>query len=308
MTIIDESTRSAALAELERFSEQVRLLPPSDFVPAQTVMVQPGNRTFSTITAALNSITNASATQTYRVCVGAGTYVEQVICKSYVMIVGPSSGTATITYTPPENTTVVPIVTAAAFSAISYMTIIATGSPTSKILYGLSVADANPFYAEYCQINVSDGGSPQADLTGVNVRGESGVFTAVGLDHTYVSVQLTSPLTVIVFGVNVSGRLAVVQIGEGSVTTSTVPGLPVDTGGWAQNGGQIVLTSVEVNSVNAALWIENGGRIEANNCAIISGVVGPGVIVTPALAVADEGIAQAGLPGVDIPPLARSEV
>jgi pectin methylesterase-like acyl-CoA thioesterase len=66
-------------------------------LPSNTAQVWPGGATFSTIQAAINSITNAGPQVQYQVAVGAGTYNEYVTMKDYVYIIGSGIGTTIIT-------------------------------------------------------------------------------------------------------------------------------------------------------------------------------------------------------------------
>jgi len=61
-------------------------------IPENTVQVWPGGASFSSIMAALNSITNASESNQYQVAVGAGTFQENIVMKDYVYVIGSGEG------------------------------------------------------------------------------------------------------------------------------------------------------------------------------------------------------------------------
>ena len=67
---------------------------------SNTVQVDPGGAMFTTIGAALASITDASQEKEYLITVGPGFYNEQVILKPYVYIHGAGIPYTVITYPP----------------------------------------------------------------------------------------------------------------------------------------------------------------------------------------------------------------
>lgn len=66
-------------------------------VPAGQVLVFPGNKVFSTISDALASITDASEQKPYACYIGAGTFNETVLCKSWVFLQGQGFGQSGVT-------------------------------------------------------------------------------------------------------------------------------------------------------------------------------------------------------------------
>jgi hypothetical protein len=71
-------------------------------VAENSVVVQPGGQSFSTITAALGSITDASQQREYVLSIGAGTYSEAVTCKPWVYLSGAGVGQTIITAGSPD--------------------------------------------------------------------------------------------------------------------------------------------------------------------------------------------------------------
>jgi hypothetical protein len=264
MHTIDESPR-----------RYVQYPPLPGTLPSHTAEVQPGFHRFSTITAALESITGASELTPYQVHLGPGTYQEQVVCKPWVRIVGPSSGTATITYTAPVPTEYVPIVTAASFSSIAYVTISATATLNSKILHGVQAEGVDDFEIAVCQIHLSDGAGP-IEIAGISVIGGSGYMT---VNQCQVTVSVASAGTQSAFGLYVLGASAAVFFENGSLITTNTTASPIDIAGFTE-GGQIMLRSSAVTGASMALTNGGSGSISADGCTIV-GTIGTGVVILP---------------------------
>jgi hypothetical protein len=109
----------------------------------QVVVVAKSGGDFTTIQAALNSITDASATKRYLVWVAPGVYNERVTMKQYVDIEGANTTLTCIAYggSPSLNTGTV---IAASNSEIRFLTVENTGGN----IYGVGVynASTNDFY------------------------------------------------------------------------------------------------------------------------------------------------------------------
>ncbi|MBL7733497.1 MAG: hypothetical protein JNM88_20175, partial [Chitinophagaceae bacterium] len=95
-------------------------------LPANTVQVWPGGTSFTTIQAAINSITGASQQEQYQVAVGPGTYNENVVMKDYVYVIG-SGQDVTIITAPPQSSPFNGVVNSASGGGISELTINAPG-------------------------------------------------------------------------------------------------------------------------------------------------------------------------------------
>lgn len=283
MTTIDEpDVLSAALRNLSNSPGRFVPHPPlPEILPAQTAQVQPGGQLFSTITAALNSITDASMDKPYQIHLGPGVYQEQVLCKSWVSIIGPypAPGMATITYSATVPTETVSIVTAASNASIAHLTINATGGIDSKFLYGVSVDGTDGFDISYCQINLTDGIPPGIATFGVYVD-NSKILNMTYIEFSQITVNVTSIGTLAAAGVYVLGKLSGVFINHASLTTTNSTSAPIDNSGWAELGGQISLVSSSVTGVQYALNTDAIGSIIARGCTI-SGPVGPGVTILP---------------------------
>src|SRR5215212_8358381 len=115
---------AAEKRKLHRFAQRMRmrasaLAPPG---PNQVVVTDGmgKQKTYSSITEAMNSITNASESNEYTVAIGSGTYNESVVMKSWVNMTGAGAEQTIINSS-------VPAVKAAPNSAVQLCTIQAIG-------------------------------------------------------------------------------------------------------------------------------------------------------------------------------------
>ena len=95
---------------------------------ANTVTVQPGGKTFSTIKAAMDSITDAKLQKQYVVQIGPGTYNEVVVCKPYVFMTGAGVSVTTITAPASASQMDKGTVKAASNAAIQNVSIVSVGN------------------------------------------------------------------------------------------------------------------------------------------------------------------------------------
>lgn len=86
-TISSQQAASELAAFVKTVQETLATYRPA-IVPAGQVAVYPGNQIFFTISDALASITDASEEKPYACYIGAGTFNETVLCKSWVFLQG----------------------------------------------------------------------------------------------------------------------------------------------------------------------------------------------------------------------------
>lgn len=119
---------------------------------SNTATVWPGQASYSTIQAAIDSIGNASESQPYQITIGPGTYTEQVTLKPWVSLMGAGPDSTTITYagTPQEQGGASSgVVLGASNSAVFALTIYCTGGAEANTYsQALYCAGANPFYCQ----------------------------------------------------------------------------------------------------------------------------------------------------------------
>jgi pectin methylesterase-like acyl-CoA thioesterase len=115
-----------------------------------TVIVWPGQATFTSIQAAINSITDATVDNQYQVFIGQGTYTEQVTLKPYVYLMGAGQTATVITYggTSQENGGATSgVVIGASNSGLQNLTAYCTGGAEENTYsQALFCNAANPFY------------------------------------------------------------------------------------------------------------------------------------------------------------------
>jgi hypothetical protein len=135
-------------------------------LPPNTAQVWPGGATFTTIQAAIDSITGAGPQEQYQVAVGPGTYSENITMKDYIYISGAGADKTVITAAGQQQYR--GTVNTGANSGISHLSIQATGGSWGTIPCALLITGAEKFHASGVTITASDEGN-----MGNNVRGVS---------------------------------------------------------------------------------------------------------------------------------------
>jgi hypothetical protein len=243
---------------------------------ANQVQVQPGGQTFSTISAALASITDASQKKQYVCYIGPGIYPETVACKSWVFLQGDSSDSTFVTAPAVTDFNAKGTVLAASNSAIQNLAVTSTGNGWGCWTNAVSCVGADNFDIENCLLNALDpvGG---ANLVGVAVDYESGASGSV------VYLAYTSVLTSVTAG---SSQPLGLLAAMGSFVQLTECKLVAQGGspGWggASNGGsKLIADDSYVQGDGFSLNIPDyTSTCIANQCQLV-GPVGNGVVVNP---------------------------
>lgn len=244
-------------------------------LPPNTVQVWPGGKTFTSIQAAVNSITDASPKLVYQVAVGPGTYKEKVVMKDYVLIAGAGYDKTTITAL--ATTPATGVVTAAAGSSLGLLTVLATDSASAR----------NP-------VGIMMQGTGNCNIKGVTV--DCGNETTLennprGItngSNFYAGTLVLSSCTVSVFGGDRSIGIAIGLSGATGVSNPVMfasdcniqvnsrnMNIAVRTG----NSAIATLNNSKITGSSFALLNEDGNSyIEANKCKI-AGPVSPGVVI-----------------------------
>ena len=243
---------------------------------AGSVLVEPGGATFTTITAALASIGDASLKKQYVVYVGAGTYNEVVTCKSWVFIQGADTE-STIVSAPGtmvfgNKGTVI----GASNAAIQNLTVESSGIGPKSWAMAVTADNVTNFDVENCQLISSD---PSGDATQVGLA----VDFATGAHSSVVYLAYSS---ILVDEGNGQGQPLGVYAANSTflqVTNSKV----VARGGVAGLGGA---AGFKANLVVDDSYVEGAGYLlkllsssatcTANGCQLV-GPVYPGVVVNP---------------------------
>ncbi len=241
-------------------------------LPANTAQVWPGGATFSTIQAAINSITGASPQEQYQVAVGPGTYNENVVMKDYVYVIG-SGQDVTIITAPSQSSPFNGVVNSASGGGISELTINAPGAGWGNWPIGIKVCGSGKFHVSGVTINSGAGAN------GDNARGitnNTGSYAGnVIVSQSIINVTGDSQTTCVgldLFGM--SGLTALVNL------------TAIQCNGGAQNFGvstagnaSVTLDDSKIIANTWALYNSDGASpITANQCTI-SGPVSNGVVV-----------------------------
>jgi hypothetical protein len=157
---------NAALAakEVPAFAAMVReaiaAVPAAALQQANTVTVSPGGATFSTIQAALDSITDAKLQKQYVVQIGPGTYKEVVTCKPYVYLQGAGIGQTIVTASASAQQYDKGTIKGASNSAVQNMTVISTGTTWGCWAAAIDCNAAVNFDIENCSLEADNGAAP----------------------------------------------------------------------------------------------------------------------------------------------------
>jgi pectin methylesterase-like acyl-CoA thioesterase len=267
---------SVAAEQLRSFvklvKEVVDAAPRNGLELANTVTVQPGGKTFPTITAALNSITDASVKKQYLVQIGPGTYNEVVVCKEWVFIAG--AGVAQTTITAPGSTSQANkgTVRAASHSAVQDVSIVSDAKAVDAWATAVDCSGAVDFDIENC------------DLQGNGVAMTNAVTLSVDFDQTGGGSQVNVAYSAIgAHGPTAfTSALMVYARGFVNVTDSKIVADTAETawGASASHDSTIELYNTTVVGTMSLMLPDETGHITATSCKLI-GPYSPGVVVNP---------------------------
>lgn len=276
------TTRDSA-AKLAEFAAEVRAtiarLRPQRFAAGgapNQVEVQPGGKTFATITEALDSITDASMKKQYVCYIGPGTYAENVTCKSWVFLQGEGPDQTFVNGIAGSDFNNKGTVIGAANSAVQSMSILSKADGWGTFTTAVAVGNAVNFDIENCLLTATDplGGGNIWALTIDYQGGQSG--SVVNIAYTTVLAQVTAGDSQPIALLAAAGSAVLLTesklVSQGGV------------GGWggASNGGSTVtLDSCYVEGVGYSLNIPDyTSTCIANQCQL-NGPVASGVVVNP---------------------------
>jgi hypothetical protein len=266
---------SEHIQTIEAFMEQSNTIMAAA-LPPQTVQVWPGGATFTSIQAAINSITNASPQVQYQVAVGSGTYNEAVTMKDYVYVMGAEQSLTTV-IAPGQQSFATGVFSTCNGGGISDLTIKATPGSWGACPIGVKITSNGQFSIKGVTIVSGD-----SSAVGNNVRG---ITTNTG---AYSAQVLMSQCMVYATGGDSSTCVGIDWI--------TWPGQPpcsirIDLSGIAvtsgaqsfgvstANGATATLNEGKITADTWALYdSDNASLITANQCTI-GGPVSSGVVV-----------------------------
>jgi hypothetical protein len=264
---------------LSRFGEPDQLKAKAAQMSTNTVEVDPGGATFSTIGEALASITDASQEKEYLLTVGPGFYNEQVILKPYVYIHGAGPGLTVITYPPVSGDNIQSrgTVVGASNSGIAFVTLNCFGGSWGDWSTALLVSGCSPFYVSAAALVCDDQGSAGINIETVAVNWNS---QPDGPSQVYISycnvIALMSGNDSVGVSLMANGPTTYVQGMESKFTAS---GGLQSFGADSNGGANVTLDNCVAQGATYALNIPDGSStLIANDCTI-EGPVSSGVQV-----------------------------
>ncbi|HKP13042.1 MAG TPA: pectinesterase family protein, partial [Blastocatellia bacterium] len=156
---------------------------------ANVVQVSPGGQTFSTISEAIASITDASQQKEYVVYAGPGTYKEQVTLKPWVYLQGAGPGVTIITAPPASGQGNRGTIVGSSNSSIGSLTATCSGGSWGEWDTALFCSNAVQFYAENVELIVNDDNSGGINMAAVaiNDTAASGAPTQVYIAYSIIT-------------------------------------------------------------------------------------------------------------------------
>jgi hypothetical protein len=263
-----------AADELRAFLEDARRViaaaPSAAALAANSVQVQPGGGTFSTITDALNSISDASMKKQYLVQVGPGTYTEVVNCKPWVFIQGAGQGVTTITAPAVQDFGSKGVVRGASNAAVQNLTIAVTGQNWGDWAVGVICETQQNFDVENCDVQVL------ASAAGVNMIGVAIDYTATAggsqVHIAYSSITAsggTMPTGLLAF----SGSY--VEIADTKIVSSNAN---TSWGGASNGGSNLNFYDCHVEGTMSLTIPDHASAITARDCQLV-GPYDPAVVI-----------------------------
>ena len=270
----DKPDPTAARSHLEAFVATVKktVSASAPKPAANSVVVEPGGRTFSTIGAALDSITDASQRRQYVVYIGAGIYAEVVTCKPWVFLTGAGTGQTLITAGSQPSPFKKGTVKAASKSALQNCTVQATTTGTfGDWVTAVECQGAVDFDIENCELFAVDS-TNQTNVTALSIDDwaeSSG--SQVNISYTKVTADGGGqPLAI------ATGWYSYAHGMESRFIAAN--GSSPGWGGAAIDQSTLLVESCYVQGAGFSLWQDDTGRVTANQCQL-NGPVGPGVVV-----------------------------
>ncbi len=237
------------------------------------VAVYPGGATFSTIQAAIDSITDASPEKEYQVEVGPGTYNEKVTLKEYVNLMGKDADMPPTSIITSDCTEVgPPTVTAASNCSLSSLQVIANGKQDLSTVTAILGKDVQRFQIVSCQVFGRNTATNGVSTVTVSIMGNSKAEIASCEVDNQVSGQTGSAQAVSAW----SGTSLMIYNSKISGNGAGGNGAAVLADG---NGTHVKVESGSSKCPDWALWLQDGGAMTAIDVDVVEGQVSPGVKV-----------------------------
>jgi hypothetical protein len=246
-------------------------------LPPNTVQVWPGGAVFTSIQAAIDSVSGAGPQLQYQVSVGPGTYNENIQMVDYVYVTGAEQSLTFITAPAQEASPIRGVVNTASGGGISDLTINAPGGAWGVWPVGIQICGSGKFHISGVTINSGDSGA-----VGNNVRGicnNTGSYSGnLILGSSILNIQGGSDSTVI--GIELDGWNGVASpVLLVNLTSISASSQSQSFGVSTAIGASVTLEDSKITGGTWALYNSDGiSPITANQCTI-DGPVSTGVTV-----------------------------
>ncbi|RYD62965.1 MAG: hypothetical protein EOP83_13275, partial [Verrucomicrobiaceae bacterium] len=236
------------------------------------VSTNPAPGQFATISAALASITDASATKPYLISVGPGVFSENIVMKPYVVVNGSSSETTIIS----SASTTQHLVVGADKSIIENVQLTGAATGYAALYTSFVTNDATAVFnvrsVRFAGFNdtLAWSNQPSSSYSSIYLEDANLVqgatftngFIATGPGTARVSVRSAvgngSPATLF----KADGPLTTILCAGSFFRTTTANG----TGLHVRNGGRARMVGVSMLGFNKGIWAENAGAAPDINC------------------------------------------
>ena len=241
-------------------------------LPANTVQVWPGGATFTTIQAAINSITNASPQLQYQVAIGPGTFNENVTMIDNIYLIG-SGQDVTIIKANAQGNTPNGVVNSASNAGISELTISAIGGNWGDWPVAIKISSSGNFHMSGINAFATDMNNAGSNIRVItdNTGSYSGnlILGQSALAANSVSGSVATGIEL--FGMG--GMQIFIELTSIIITGPSTYGVTTAVNATA------TLEDCKISATTWALYMSDGtGLITANQCAI-DGPVSSGVVV-----------------------------
>ncbi len=249
---------------------------------ANQIVVSPGGAVFTSIQAAINSISDASQQKQYVLFIGPGTYNEVITMKPWVSLDGAGQdehgNNYTIISAPGGNSDSSATVHAASNSGLSAITVESTYASGNTMNACIDCTGATDFSCYGVKAIAYDSASTACTiLPVVNNRGnvDPGTSCTVALfDCTFIA-QAQNPRSFAIALWSVAGGTYQVVL---STLTATSNYVAVGGCGNPGSGSNLLFNQCNIQGTEYCLQTANGSTVVAMQCQL-TGPVGPGVIV-----------------------------
>lgn len=261
-----ESDARPLAAVLSQFGDPPQLMAAAAQLSENTVQVSPGGKTFTTIGAALDSITDASLKKQYLITAGPGTYNEQVILKPYVYLHGSGLDQTTVTAPPVSQDNFINrgTIVGASNSAVANLTASCLGGSWADYSTALLATASMNFLVEAVALVCDDQGNAGINMEAVAINWNA---QPIGPSLVYISYS-----TITATETGDSGGTGLMVNGQANVQCIETKIIATGSSGnaVASNGGATVtLDNCYAQGAGFALNIPDyHSTLIANNCTV----------------------------------------